>query len=64
MFDYIQNLLNVVNHFWTFRDGLDITKTSAPTEVVILLGYPAQHYFIFVDKLLQDKKKKFLARKL
>ena len=44
---------------YELSDRLDVTKNSASTEVVILLGYPALHYFIFVDKLLQDKKTSF-----
>ena len=37
---------------YELSDRLNVTKNSASTEVVILLGYPALHYFIFVDKLL------------
>ena len=44
------------SNIFELSDGLSITKNSATTEVGILLGCSVQHYFIFVDKLLQDKK--------
>ena len=50
------------SNIFELSDGLGITKISASTVVGILPGYSVQNYFIFVDKLLQDKKK-FLARK-